>query len=255
LEGQLEHQTYKKEIRALQIQLSRLQRCLIGNGQRTVVIFEGRDAAGKDGAIKRITQHLSPRETRVVALPPPTDRDQNSWYFQRFTAHLPAKQEFVFFNRSWYNRAGVERVMGYCTDHEYFDFLTAVYGFEKMLTADGIQIVKYYLDISEQEQAKRIEERRTDPLKQWKNSPVDAMAQSLWHEYSVARDRMLQETDSGFAPWAIIDADNKKAAQVNIIRDLLRRVGCSGFEPDAPKPNPDLVRPFSELGSTRVLYP
>lgn len=145
--------------------------------------------------------------------------------------------------------------MGYCSDQEYLDFFSAVYDFEKMLTGAGIQIVKYYLDISKREQALRLQQRQTDALKQWKNSPVDAKAQNLWHEYSLARNRMLEETNFGFTPWIIIDADDKRAARVNIIRDLLQQVGCPGFEPDAVRPNPDLVRPYSILGSVQSLYP
>ena len=215
---------YKKDLRGLQIALARFQRHLIAHDQQILVIFEGRDASGKDGVIKRITQHLSPRETRVVALPAPSDRDKRSWYFQRYVAHLPAAQEMVLFNRSWYNRAGVERVMGFCSQAEYSDFLRAAPEFERMLIESGVQLLKYYLAISKDEQARRLEERLNDPLKQWKTSPIDAEAQAKWDAYSLARDTMLAATHTHEAPWTLVDANDKKAARLNIIRDLLARV-------------------------------
>lgn len=168
--------SYKTELRELQIQLVKLQRHIIKNDLQLLVIFEGRDAAGKDGVIKRITEHLSPRETRVVALGKPSERDTNSWYFQRYSAHLPSRQEMVLMNRSWYNRAGVEKVMGFCSEKEYKQFMKAVVPFEKMLCDTGIQIIKYYLDISRDEQQSRLDDRRINPLKQWKISPIDTTA-------------------------------------------------------------------------------
>ena len=167
---------YKDTLRTLQIELVKIQKHVIKHGHKVLVIFEGRDASGKDGAIRRITQHLSPRETRVVALGKPSDKDRVSWYFQRYAPHLPAAQELVLFNRSWYNRAGVERVMGFCTGPEYNSFLTDVVPFEHMLIGAGIQIMKYYLDISKKEQKRRLHDRRHDPLKQWKTSPIDEVA-------------------------------------------------------------------------------
>jgi len=218
--------TYKTELRTLQTYLVQFQRHLIAHNHQVVVIFEGRDASGKDGVIKRITEHLSPRETRVVALPVPSDRDRRSWYFQRYVDQLPAAQEMVLFNRSWYNRAGVERVMGFCSDAEYAAFIEAVPGFEKMLTSSGMQILKYYLDISRREQERRLKDRANNPLKQWKTSPIDAQALEKWVDYSKARDDMLASTHSDHAPWIIVDADDKKSARLNIIRDLLGRVDC-----------------------------
>lgn len=217
---------YKDSLRGLQIELVKIQRHLIKNGRRVLVIFEGRDASGKDGTIKRIVEHLSPRETRVVALGKPSDRDRASWYFQRYTPFLPAAQELVFFNRSWYNRAGIERVMKFCTNDEYRSFLQGVVSFEHMLIKDGIQIIKYYLDIGKQEQVRRLRDRRNDPLKQWKISPIDASAIKHWKAYSQARDRMLAKTSSPLSPWIVVRADNKQDARLNVIRDLLGRLAC-----------------------------
>ncbi len=214
---------YKGQLRELQIELVKLQRRIIARGERILVLVEGRDAAGKDGTIKRIVQHLSPRETRVVALGTPSERDKTSWYFQRFVAHLPSAQELVLFNRSWYNRAGVERVMGFCTDAELAEFLDTVGGFERMLLRSGIQLSKYYLDISKDEQRQRIEERMQSPLTQWKVSPIDLVANEKWKDYSKARDEMLARTHTTAAPWRIVRADDKKPARLNLIRDLLAR--------------------------------
>src|SRR6516165_9826554 len=187
---------YRVALRALQIELVKVQRHIIKHGHRVLVIFEGRDAAGKDGTVKRIVQHLSPRETRVVALGTPSDRDRASWYFQRYAAHLPSAQEMILFNRSWYNRAGVEHVMQFCTTHEYESFLGEVIPFEHMLIGSGIQIMKYYLDITKKEQTTRLLDRKTDPLKQWKTSAIDAVAIKHWDRYTKARDRMLAATSS-----------------------------------------------------------
>lgn len=198
-----ESEGYKENLRRLQIELVKLQRHLIKNDLQILVLFEGRDAAGKDGVIKRITQHLSPRETRVVALGKPSDRDRHSWYFQRFVPYLPSTQEMVLMNRSWYNRAGVERVMGYCSDAEYEDFMKSVLAFENTLVSAGIQLVKYYLDISKDEQKRRLQDRRIDPLKQWKISPIDKVAIKHWDDYSAARDEMFARThnESSLGTW------------------------------------------------------
>ena len=198
-----------------------LQRQFIKSNDKILIILEGRDAAGKDGTIKRIVEHLSPRETRVVALGIPSDRDRASWYFQRYIPFLPATKELVLFNRSWYNRAGVERVMGFCTQEEYEEFFASVTEFEHMLIRSGIRILKYYLDISKSEQEKRLMDRKHDPLKQWKVSPIDDQAQKYWRQYSKARNEMLERSHSPTAPWKIVKADNKKLARLNIIRDIL----------------------------------
>ena len=212
---------YAEQLVELQIELVKFQRALISNGQRVAVVIEGRDGAGKDGTIKRIVEHLSPRETRVVALNKPSDRDRSSWYFQRYAAHLPAGGEFVLFNRSWYNRAGVERVMGFCTDTEYKSFLQEAPRFESMLVRSDIKLFKYYLDISKEEQKERLAERRRNPLKQWKISPIDAVAIRKWDAYSQARDAMLSRTSHADAPWYVVKADRKKMARLNIIRHFL----------------------------------
>src|ERR1051326_729756 len=175
--------TYRKRLKDLQIELVKLQRRMISEEQRLLVILEGRDAAGKDGVIKRITQHLSPRETRIVALGKPTERDRSAWYFQRWAKHLPVGGEIALFNRSWYNRAGVEHVMGFCDERQYEEFMESVVGFEEMLVRAGIVIRKYYLDISQAEQKRRLKERRTDPLTQWKISPIDSAALKHWDDY------------------------------------------------------------------------
>ncbi|PPC89858.1 MAG: polyphosphate kinase 2 [Methylobacter sp.] len=214
---------YKEALKTLQIELVKLQNHIIRKNQKILIIFEGRDAGGKDGTIKRITQHLSPRETRIVALGKPSDRDTGSWYFQRYTAHLPAAQELVLFNRSWYNRAGVERVMGFCSDDEYHDFLVTAPNYEQLLVHSGIKLFKYYLDISRKEQKQRLEQREKDPLKQWKISPIDKAAQKHWEDYSLARNIMLARTHHLAAPWTIVRADNKQAARINVIKDILFR--------------------------------
>jgi polyphosphate kinase 2 len=184
--------------------------------------LEGRDAAGKDGTIKTITRYLSPRETRVVALSKPTDRQEHEWYFQRYSVQLPVSGELVLFNRSWYNRAGVEKVMGFCSENEYKSFFKDVGLFEKMLVDEGFIILKYYLDISKEEQAKRLKDRETDPLKQWKVSPVDKEALKFWKDYSEARNEMLLRTNFKHAPWFVVKADKKKTAHIALITHILR---------------------------------
>ena len=237
----MDKDNYKDQLRELQIGLAAMQRQLIAEDRRLLVIFEGRDSAGKDGAIKRIIEHQSPRETRVVALGKPTERDRSSWYFQRWITHLPAAGEFVLLNRSWYNRAGVERVMGFCTEAEYARFFKDVGPFEDLLTQDGLMVIKYYLDISRTEQAARLEDRRINPLKQWKISPIDAVALEKFDAYSQARDAMLAKTGDT-VPWRVVRADDKRRARLEIIRDLLNTAPCNLLpEPVAPA-DPDVVR-------------
>jgi polyphosphate kinase 2 len=237
---------YEKQLYDLQVQLVKFQRDLIAREQRIAVVVEGRDGAGKDGTIKRITEHLSPRDTRVVALGKPDERDRTSWYFQRYVAHLPAGGEFVLFNRSWYNRAGVERVMGFCSDGEYKSFLNEAPQFEAMLTRSGIKLIKYYLDISKKEQKERLAERQANPLKQWKISPIDAAAIKKWKDYSEARDAMLTHTTHDAAPWHVVKADSKKVARLNVIRHLLSRLDYKGRDEKLLKPDPSIVFTFSE---------
>jgi polyphosphate kinase len=235
---------YRRELVKLQIELVKLQRQIIAEGRRILVILEGRDAAGKDGAIKHVSEHLSPRETRVVALGPPSDRERHSWYFQRYVRYLPAAGEMVLFNRSWYNRAGVEPVMGFCTKQEAHAFLQTVPDFERMLAADGIRLLKYYLDIDKREQKKRLAERRRDPLKQWKLSPVDVKAPKLWREYSKARNAMFEHTHSADAPWTVVRGNDKHLARLNLIRDLLSRFDYRHRDERLIVPDRAIVFPF-----------
>jgi polyphosphate kinase 2 len=234
---------YAEELHDLQIELVKLHRHVIAGGHRILIILEGRDAAGKDGTIKRIAEHLSPREVRVVAPGKPSDREQSQWYFQRFARHLPAAQEIVLFNRSWYNRAGVEYVMGYCTRSQRDEFLDAAPRFERMLVRSGITVLKYYLDITRDEQKKRLRARRIDPLKQWKLSPVDQAAQQHWRDYSKARNKMLLRTHQDTAPWIVVRANDKHQARLNVIRDILTRIRYEGRK--RHRPDPHIARGFT----------
>lgn len=247
-------QSYKSELRDLQIELVKAHRHIIGHGRRVLVIFEGRDASGKDGSIKRIVEHLSPRDTRVVALGKPSDQEQGQWYFQRYVGHLPSAGEFVLFNRSWYNRAGVERVMHFCTETQSNDFLRAVVPFEHMLVQAGIELFKYYLDISREEQRRRLRARARDPLTQWKTSAVDEAALAHWDDYTRARDMMLRHTHTERAPWVVVRTDDKKMARLNIIRDLVARIERPGKNAQLGRPDARIVFKFhpkrrSELAS------
>jgi len=216
--------TQKEVLHQLHIELVKLQKEVIASKLKLLVILEGRDAAGKDGLIKRMAKHLHPRETRVVALGKPSDRQQSEWYFQRYVDHLPVSGEMVIFNRSWYNRAGVEKVMGFCTEKEYESFFQQVELFEKMLSDSGFIILKYYLNISKKEQESRLKDRKKNPLKQWKISPVDEVALEKFDDYSEARDRMLEGTDFRRTPWFVVDADDKKVTRLAVISHLLGRM-------------------------------
>jgi polyphosphate kinase 2 len=240
--SEIHEHTYEADLRLLQIELVKLQRHIIQTGKRLLVIFEGRDTAGKDGSIKSITEHLSPRDSRVVALNKPSPHEEGEWYFQRYVAQLPTAGEFVLFNRSWYNRAGVEKVMGFCTDAQYKQFMNTVNDFESLLVGSDIQLIKFYLDISKEEQAARLKDRAKDPLKQWKISPIDQKAQKMWSAYSDARDSMLQKTSSSDAPWTVVSANDKKLAHLNLIANLLSRVDY-----------PDKDRKILKIGPTIVL--
>jgi polyphosphate kinase 2 len=235
------HEESKKALVKLQVELVKLQRDVIGNNRKILIILEGRDAGGKDGAIKRVIKHLSPRDTRVVALPKPSDREQGEWYFQRYIAQLPAAQEMVLFNRSWYKRAGVERVMGFCTDDQYEDFMTSVVDLEAQLIRSGITLIKYYLDISKAEQKKRLNSRRESPLKQWKISPIDAQAGKHWEDYSKARNAMFARTHTLISPWIVVRADDKRQARLNLIRDLLARLSYPGADETLLTANANIV--------------
>jgi polyphosphate kinase 2 len=212
---------YESELKQLQIELLKMQNHIKETGQKVLMIFEGRDAAGKGGTIKRITEHLNPRGARVVALDKPSDKERTQWYFQRYVQHLPAAGEIVLFDRSYYNRAGVEPVMGFCTQEEHKEFLHEVPEFEKMLVNSDIKIFKFYFSVSKAEQQKRFEKRRTDPLKQYKLSPVDEQSQDLWDKYTIAKYSMLLASHTDYAPWTIIRSDNKKKARINTIKHIL----------------------------------
>ena len=224
--------TYWDELRKLQIELVKLQEWIRFKGLKVVVIFEGRDAAGKGGAIKRITESLNPRVCRVVALPTATEREKTQWYFQRYVANLPAGGEMVLFDRSWYNRAGVERVMGFCTDDEYSEFLRSVPEFERMLVRSGIILIKYWFSVSDKEQEKRFQARINDPTKRWKLSPMDLQSRSKWVEYSKAKDEMFAHTDIKQAPWYVVNADNKMCARLNCITHLLSLIPYADLTPE-----------------------
>lgn len=215
---------YEKELKTLQIELLKLQNHVKDKGLKILMIFEGRDAAGKGGTIKRITEHLNPRGARVIALDKPSDVEKTQWYFQRYAEYLPSAGEIVLFDRSWYNRGGVEPVMGFCTEEEHHEFLNHVSEFERMLVNSGIILFKFYFSVSKTEQARRFKERKTDPLKQFKLSPVDAKSQELWDKYTVAKYSMLKASHTGTAPWIIIRSDNKKKARINCIKHILSSV-------------------------------
>jgi polyphosphate kinase 2 len=231
----LKNKFYKKELKRLQIELVKLQEWIKHKGLKVVVLFEGRDAAGKGGAIKRISQRMNPRVCRVVALGTPTEREKSQWYFQRYAAHLPAAGEMVLFDRSWYNRAGVERVMGFCTDAEYTEFLHSCPEFERMLLRSGIILVKYWFSVSNEVQETRFQDRIHDSTKRWKLSPMDVESRRRWQDYSRAKDEMMAHTDIKQSPWYVVDADNKKRARLNCIRHLLSRIPYKDLTPEPVK--------------------
>ena len=215
---------YEDELVRMQVELVRMQEWIVDAGMRVVVLFEGRDTAGKGGAIKRITERTSPRVIRTVALGTPTEREKTQWYFQRYVAHLPAAGEMVLFDRSWYNRAGVERVMGFCTDDEYEEFMRTAPRFERMLQRSGIILIKYWLSVSDEEQERRFKKRIKDPAKTWKLSPMDMEARARWVDYAEAKDEMFAYTDTKDCPWHVVEADSKRSARLNLISHLLSQI-------------------------------
>jgi polyphosphate kinase 2 len=240
-------QTYFRELLRLQGELVKLQDWVVETKQRVVILFEGRDAAGKGGVIKRITQRLNPRVARVAALPAPNDRERTQWYFQRYVAHLPAAGEIVLFDRSWYNRAGVEKVMGFCSDDEYEEFFRSVPEFEKMLARSGLRLIKYWFSISDDEQHARFLARIHDPLKQWKLSPMDLESRRRWEDYTRAKEIMIERTHIAEAPWWVVQAVDKKRARLNCIHHLLSQFDYHEIEhPEVTLParvrNPDYIR-------------
>lgn len=246
--SKLKKKFYEQELAKLQVELVKLQEWIKVKGLKVVVIFEGRDAAGKGGTIKRITECLNPRICRVAALPAPTEKERTQWYFQRYVAHLPSAGEMVLFDRSWYNRAGVERVMGFCTEEEYWEFLRSCPYFERMLIRSGIILIKYWFSVSEEEQERRFRQRLADPTRRWKLSPMDLASRDKWDEYSRAKDEIFAYTDTKISPWWVVDADDKRRARLNCIAHLLTLIPYEELPPtiiDLPprKPSGHYVRP------------
>ena len=257
----MSRKAYEKELERLQIELVELQEWIKHKQLKVVVIFEGRDTAGKGGTIKRITDRLNPRVVRVVALGVPTEKEKTQWYFQRYVAHLPAAGEMVLFDRSWYNRANVERVMGFCTDDEYWEFLRSCPEFERMLVRSGIILIKYWLSVNDEEQERRFKARINDPLRQWKLSPMDVESYARWVDYSRAKDQMFKYTDIKQAPWYNVNADIKKHARLNVINHLLSMIPYKELEQEPfkmPERQDDIgyVRPpFEDLTFIPEVYP
>jgi polyphosphate kinase 2 len=246
----LKRQEYEKELEKLQVELVKLQAWVKHTGARIVVVFEGRDAAGKGGVIKRITERVSPRVFRVVALPAPSDREKSQLYVQRYIAHMPAAGEIVLFDRSWYNRAGVERVLGFCTIQQYEKFLRYCDRWEHGLVDDGIILIKYWLSVSADEQERRFRARIEDPLRQWKLSPTDLESVRRWYEYSIARDAMFMATDTDFAPWYIVRSDDKRRARLNCIRHFLSCIPYEEVPHDKVEiPKRDMTHDFDDIDS------
>ena len=224
---------YERQLQELQIELVKLQDWVIQNGSKIAIIFEGRDAAGKGGTIKRIIENLNPRYCKVVALAAPNEREKTQWYYQRYINHLPAAGEIIIFDRSWYNRAGVERVMGFCTEKQYVNFLQTCPDLERMIISSGINLIKYWFSVSAEEQMKRFKARSEDPTKGWKLSPMDLESVNRWDEYSKAKDNMFEHTDTQFSPWYVVESDNKKKARINCITHLLSQIKY--WEIDTPE--------------------
>jgi len=237
-DGSLKNKFYESELERLQIELVKLQEWVKVKGLKVVVIFEGRDAAGKGGVIKSITQSLNPRIAHIVALGKPTPREESQWFFQRYVAHLPAAGEIMLFDRSWYNRAGVDRVMGFCNEEEYNEFLRSCPEFERMLIRSGIILIKYWFSISDEEQEKRFRARLDDPVKRWKLSPMDLKSRDKWEEYSLAKDEMFKYTDIKQAPWFVVEGDDKKKARLNTISHLLSMIPYKDLTPKPMKLKP-----------------
>lgn len=244
----LDRTTYDLEKRLLQIELIKLQRWVKDTGQRVVMVFEGRDAAGKGGTIKRFTENLNPRGARVVALVKPTEREQGQWYFQRYVHHLPTTGELTFFDRSWYNRAGVERVMGFCTPDQYTEFLKQAPAFEKMLVNDGIHVVKFWFSVSRAEQLTRFTIRQIDPVRQWKLSPMDLASLDKWDAYTEAKEAMFRRTDTKHSPWTVVKSNDKKRARLEAMRHVLHRFDYHGKDHEVVRiPDPLVVGAAADL--------
>ncbi|WP_295541975.1 polyphosphate kinase 2 [uncultured Thiohalocapsa sp.] len=246
--NRIDNATYEKELKRLHVELVKMQEWVKTKGLKVVLVFEGRDAAGKGGTIKRITEPLNPRVASVVALPAPTEREKTQWYFQRYVQHLPAAGEIVILDRSWYNRAGVERVMGFCTNEEYIRFMYDCPEFERMLVRSGITLIKYWFSVSDEEQERRFQSRLKDPTKRWKLSPMDLESRNRWVDYSEAKDRMMQYTDIPEAPWYVVNSDVKKHARLNCVAHLLTLIPYEDLTPEpltlaTRPPQRDYIRP------------
>jgi polyphosphate kinase len=252
-DARLSRAEYEHDKRLLQIELLKLQNWVKETGERLIVLFEGRDAAGKGGTIKRFTEHLNPRGARVVALEKPSERESSQWYFQRYVAHLPAAAEIVLFDRSWYNRAGVERVMGFCSPAEYLEFMRQAPEFERMLVRDGIRLVKFWFSVSQHEQRTRFTIRQVDPVRQWKLSPMDLASLDKWDDYTEAKEAMFFYTDTADAPWAVVKSNDKKRARLGAMRHVLSRFDYADKDPEiAVPPDPLIVGSASLLSEQRV---
>ncbi|MBL9158704.1 MAG: polyphosphate kinase 2 [Verrucomicrobiales bacterium] len=245
----MSRRNYEREKYKLQVELLKLQAWVKATGQRVIILFEGRDAAGKGGAIKRFMEHLNPRGARVVALEKPTEEEKGQWYFQRYVKHLPTRGEIVLMDRSWYNRAGVERVMGFCTDEEYAEFMRQAPEFERNLTRSGIHLIKFWFSVSRKEQRRRFKERKSHPLKQWKLSPIDMASLDKWEDYTTAKEAMFFNTDTADAPWTVVKSDCKKRARLNALRYVLHKLPYA-------KKDPKLIGPVDPLlvGRANVVY-
>ncbi len=246
--GKLREKFYLEEIEKLQIELLKLQNWVKKTKKKIAIIMEGRDAAGKGGTIRALHEHLNPRGSRIVALSKPTELERTQWYFTRYISTLPSGGEIVFYDRSWYNRAGVERVMGFCTQEEYKQFIYQVSSLEQMLISSGTMIFKYFLDVGKEEQKRRIKRRKTDPLRMWKLSPIDSKSLDLWDEYSITFEKMFSRTHTPYAPWIIVDSNDKKAARINVARDLLSKIDYEGKDPSAVclLADPAILHPYSQ---------
>jgi polyphosphate kinase 2 len=244
----LPNKKYLAELRDLQVELLKLQRWVKETGERVVLLFEGRDAAGKGGAIRRFTENLNPRGARVVALTKPNDTERGQWYFQRYVAHLPTRGEIVFFDRSWYNRAGVEVVMGFCTPHEYGEFFRQAPGFERSVVESGTHLFKFWFSVSRANQLARFDRRKTDPLRQWKFSPIDEASLDKWDEYTRARDALLIHTDSAASPWTVVNSNEKKRARLESIRHVVHSLDYEHKDHSvAQLPDPRVVQPAADV--------
>lgn len=252
----IKKKAYLSELRDLQVELLKLQQWVKNNGERVVILFEGRDAAGKGGSIRRFTENINPRGARTVALTKPDETERGQWYFQRYVAHLPTAGEMVFFDRSWYNRAGVEIVMGFCTPHEYGEFFRQAPGFERSIVESGTHLFKFWFTVSRANQMARFKARKDDPLRQWKFSPVDEASLGKWDEYTRARDAMLIHTDSPVSPWIVINSNEKKRARLESIRHVVHSIDYEHKDPDVARvPDPLVVQPASAVMTVTDIPP